>query len=400
MEQIILEAVKRNLKLILKGIEEPQTFWIELIDLNNNVITTESPKVQDMHEAVTLLEEFSWETYETEIVHPLYTDEIQIARRKSLTPQERIIELYDLFLQGSEPSMNSMMARYKVSDDTISKDLKRLRAVFNERNKSIDYDSKDNVYRLNPLDGNLLNKTEIIAMLLIIYSSRAFNEDELQQITEKLIQNVSKESQRQIKQFMNTYDVHYEPIQLEDTLEMIRNCLQAIQYKKLVSFDYHSRQSKLREVIPYSLAIHKGIFYLLAFKEGDYRKLISWRFDRMTDLKILDKRAKYEGHYLEVGAYLKKSVWMFSGDSVTVQLNIREVLLEYLCREFPHVSYKPTVDGWMKVEVMVNGLDAIAFWVLQQAENVEVLSPSNFRQLIIEKINKMSEIYKSNKPLA
>ena len=390
----ILELVHNKKKLIMKGMEEPQTFWIELIDLNNGDLQETSEKVSEWDDAVLLLEKYKWDKYETNFVDSMFTKKIGEARKRSkLTPQYRILELYESFLQDDELNSEKIASYYGVSTDTVGRDLNVLRKIFGERNQTISYDAKDHVFRLNSLEGKLLNKPEIIAVLLIVFSSRAFNKEELEQIADKLTQYVSEENQRQIRQFMHSFYVHYQPIQIENTIEMIRDILQAIQNKRVLSFYYHRDQSKFREVIPISMTFHNGLFYLLAFKKGEMNKLISWRFDRMTDLKVENDHFKLEGPYLEVGDYLKRSVKMFSGSPEKVQLSIKEGLLEYLRREFPLVTYKPGVNGWMNVDVEVNGFEAITFWVLQQAENVEVLGPLNFRQQVQEKIKKMHEIY-------
>ena len=390
----ILELVNNKKKLLLKGTEEPQTYWIEVFDLNNEALMETTEIVSEWDDAVLLLEKYKWEKYETIYVNPLFTEKIGEARNvKKLTPQHRILELYESFLQDDELKSGKIANLYGVSPDTVGRDLNVLRKIFQEKDQTIVYDSKDHVYRLISLEGKLLNKSEIITMLLIIFSSRAFNKEELEQISEKLIQYVSEESQYQIRRFMHSFHIHYEPVQIENTIEIIRDILQAIQNHRVLSFYYHRDESKFREVIPCSLTFHNGLFYLLAFKKGDMNKLISWRFDRMTDLKVENEYFKIEGPYLEVGDYLKRSVKMFSGRPEKVQLRIKKGILEYLRREFPLVTYKPAVDGWMNVNVEVNGFEAITFWVLQQAENVEVLGPLNFRQQVQEKIMKMYNIY-------
>lgn len=90
---------------------------------------------------------------------------------------------------------------------------------------------------------------------------------------------------------------------------------------------------------------------------------------------------------------MNNSIWMLLGRRERVQMKIKEELLEPLSQEFPNGSYYPAVDGWTNVEIEVEGLEAITNWVLQQANNVEVLTPLNFRLQIIDKIKRMYDIY-------
>ena len=99
----ILELVNNKKKLLLKGTEEPQTYWIEVFDLNNDALIETTEIVSEWDDVVLLLEKYKWEKYETISVNPLFTKKIGEARKvKKLTPQHRILELYESFLQDDE----------------------------------------------------------------------------------------------------------------------------------------------------------------------------------------------------------------------------------------------------------------------------------------------------------
>ncbi|MEH7119217.1 WYL domain-containing protein [Neobacillus vireti] len=84
-----------------------------------------------------------------------------------------------------------------------------------------------------------------------------------------------------------------------------------------------------------------------------------------------------------------------------VTLKISKHILEYLRRAFPIVHQTSTIqDEWMEVQVEVLGYDGIMFWILQQAELVEVLGPVELREKVREKITRMHGIYQKSQPLA
>lgn len=97
--------------------------------------------------------------------------------------------------------------------------------------------------------------------------------------------------------------------------------------------------------------------------------------------------------YLKSGDDVRNSIWAQLGRKERIQMKIKNELLKPLSKEFPNGSYYPVEDGWTNVEIEVDGLEAITNWVLQQSNNVEVLTPLNFRLLIIDKIKKTYEIY-------
>lgn len=71
-------------------------------------------------------------------------------------------------------------------------------------------------------------------------------------------------------------------------MRMIGDIYQAIINRRMIAFHYKNNDLlKYREVIPYSLSLHNGLFYLMAQKRNsDYREPVLWRLDRMTDLSV------------------------------------------------------------------------------------------------------------------
>lgn len=85
---------------------------------------------------------------------------------------------------------------------------------------------------------------------------------------------------------------------------------------------------------------------------------------------------------------------MFMGEPQVVRLRMNEGTLDYCKREFPNILRitKP-INGSVEVEIQVNGDNGVILWILQQGENVEVLSPQNLREKVKKRIKKMYRIY-------
>lgn len=400
-EFIICKLINTEETLLLKGKASPECYWIEWMNPNKETVMEYSQQVDKWEDAVKLLKAYRWNTYETQYVNPSFAYKIMEARNKKINSQQRILTLYDRFLRGDEMVKKTVAEEFKVGTEQIGRDFSKLRARFADNNQTIKYDRIDKVFRLSSLDGELFAIEDAIALLLMIYTSRIFNEEEIERLTGKLLQPFSLENQRNVKRFLQSFFHYYEPIQTENILGAIRDTYYAINHRRVLAFYYSNDKTTYREVIPYGLTFHNGMLYILATKkDSNYKKPVPWRLDRITDLKVTNKRFVRKEPYLELGKYINQSMNMFTGTLQKVKLKIAEHLLEYLYRAFPGVAtIKSKESEWLEVEIEVNGFQGILFWILQQAEFVEVLGPIELRQEVKEKIRKMQEIYAKDEPL-
>ncbi|MCM3763827.1 YafY family protein [Neobacillus niacini] len=399
----VIRLQNENERLVLKGVPDPDVFWVELYDRIDGSLLEKSDEEMEWEGAVKLLESYKWTTYETTYVEPGFTEKIIEARNRKIHPQHRMLSLYKRLLQGEDIVKSKAAREFRIGDEQIGRDIRKLRTFFASSDQTVDYDAADQVYRLSSLEGEALTKAEILAVMLILYAARGLNKEEVKSIEEKLLPFLSKEEQRQVRRFLHSYHFHYKPIATDESLTYIRTVYDAILRKRILSFHYEKHgTSQHREVIPYSLSFHNGLFYLLAKKkDAPYSDPVSWRFDRIKDLEVTPQRFRLEEPHIEVGGQVNRSFQMFSGPPQTVKLRVAEGILEYLYRAFPLVHQpSPSREGWVDVEVEVNGYDGIMFWILQQAEHVEVLAPQELRQRVSEKIAKMYELYAKRQPLA
>ena len=393
---------KNNRELILKYALQEKTFWIELFTNDEEMMSPEkSENVHTWTEAVQLLKSYKWHTYETVYVDTKFSDHVTQARPhrpKSINAQVRILEIYSQFLEGEEISIKTACNIYNVGTEQIKRDIKKIREFLEYTGKRIDYIQNTNTYRLITTDSEAESslKSQIIMLLQFIYASRALNKQQISDVTNYLLQSLSTEEQKKMRKFFNTFHVHYKPVQTNDVLDNILTIYEAINQKKLLSFIYEKDgEFKLREVIPFSLFYHNSLFYLLATKsDGEFNKPISWRFDRISELTMTNTTFTHSLSYIEIGNMVNNAVNMFMGEPQVVRLRMNAGTLDYCKREFPNILRitKP-INGSVEVEIQVNGDNGVILWILQQGENVEVLSPQNLREKVKKRIEKMYRIY-------
>ncbi|MCR4616786.1 MAG: WYL domain-containing protein [Lachnospiraceae bacterium] len=182
----------------------------------------------------------------------------------------------------------------------------------------------------------------------------------------------------------------------------------AIADKKKIAFIYnsigtdfkiHPRREEPYIVNPYQIVANNGKFYLIG-NYDKYDNVAHFRIDRMTDVRVLNEKAKPMKQIpeLENGLNLPKHmaehVYMFSGPSKNIKLettaDMMSELTDWFGTDFKIVSKK---DDRITIRVSCNE-EAMRFWALQYGPYVEVLEPETLRKRIKDDIDGMAKKYK------
>ena len=182
----------------------------------------------------------------------------------------------------------------------------------------------------------------------------------------------------------------------------------AVADKKKIAFIYntvgtdfkmHPRREEPYIVNPYQIVANNGKFYLIG-NYDKYDNVAHFRIDRMTDVRVLNEKAKPMKQIpeLENGLNLPKHmaehVYMFSGPSKNIKLettaDMMSELTDWFGTDFRIVSKK---NDRITIRVSCNE-EAMRFWALQYGPYVEVLEPESLRNRLKEDINGMAKKYK------
>ena len=116
--------------------------------------------------------------------------------------RERLLKMYEHLNEGKVLYKNEAAAYYGVSLRAIQRDIEELRSFFH--NKSADdgaiqdlvYDRRLKGYKLNRPGNQLLNDSEIFAVLKILLESRSLTKAELYPLVDKLINSCLQPAQQ------------------------------------------------------------------------------------------------------------------------------------------------------------------------------------------------------------
>ena len=164
-------------------------------------------------------------------------------------------------------------------------------------------------------------------------------------------------------------------------------------------FKFHPKREEPYTVNPYQIVANNGRFYLIG-NYDKYDNIIHFRVDKMTDVRILNEKAKPMKQIpelkdgLNLPKHMAEHMYMFSGESIPVKLETTENMMQELVDWFGNdFRVEKVGDGKIRARVHCNA-KAMRFWALQYGPYVEVLEPKDLRRTIKDDMVSMTEKYK------
>ena len=283
---------------------------------------------------------------------------------------------------------------------------------------------KNNIDYLNELMGDVIDTengyylserefedAELRMLIDSVLFSKNLTQKQAKDLIEKLRAKGNKYFSAKVTHISNLPEIHHaDNKQLMYAIDTVND---AIAEKKKISFVYNTygtdfklypRRDGMRYVVnPYQMVANNGKFYLI----GNYDKyddISHYRLDKMTDVEILDEKAKSQKNIKDfkngfnLPKHMAEHIYMFSGSSIRVKLlapaTMMDELIDWLGKGF---TVKPAADeGQIEISLNCNE-DSMFYWALQYGPYVEVLEPVSLRNRIAESIKKMSEKYECAK---
>lgn len=194
-------------------------------------------------------------------------------------------------------------------------------------------------------------------------------------------------------------------------MEIIQVIHNAIADNKKISFQYMKygldKNTYLRKdgftyvVSPYALIWNNDFYYLV----GNYRaysNLSHYRIDRITNIKILDEERVRDfrditefNNYFDVAKYMNKIFSMYPGEETEVEIIFPNGYIDLVLETFGlEVTIIKVNEDCFKIRTRVALGEGFITWCIQFADDIEVISPPEARNLIKEQIEKMYKLYK------
>ena len=269
-------------------------------------------------------------------------------------------------------------------------------------------------YEISMEDGYYLLEREFDdAELRMLIDSVLFSKNLTQKQAKTLIEKLKGMGNRyfsaKVNHVSNLPELHHgDNKQLMYVLDTIN---EAISQHKKISFVYnkygsdfklHPKREEKYVVNPYQMVANNGFYYLI----GNYDKyddIYHYRLDKMTCVEMLTEKMKPQNQVtgLEQGLNLPKHmaehIYMFSGESVAINMLVDETIISELVDWFGNDFY--VIEKRRNNQVLVRlkcNEQAFFYWALQYGPYVEVLEPVSLRSKIAEAVSEMNEKYHRN----
>ena len=156
------------------------------------------------------------------------------------------------------------------------------------------------------------------------------------------------------------------------------------------------RNGKRYTVSPYKLLINDGHYYLLAFDDAA-QKILTFRVDRMKDLRFVDEPRSGEEAFEEINLkdFTRRTFSMFSGPTELVTIRFINPLMDAVVDRFGKegVTYQKYDDTHFTVQVQVDVSDQFFGWLLGFGKRAKLLDPLPVVEKFAAYMDKVREMY-------
>ncbi|WP_297509043.1 YafY family protein [uncultured Caulobacter sp.] len=183
-----------------------------------------------------------------------------------------------------------------------------------------------------------------------------------------------------------TIAVHAGPRPFEDqaVLAAIRTAIKGL---SALSFRYEggSTPGRTREVTPLGVLFGRSN-YLVAL-EGEGGKPRSWRLDRMSDLKVLDRPASPPEDF-SLQAFADESFGIYHDEIQDVVLRIKKSRAEDALRWRFHATQAVTqeADGSVLVTFRAGGMRELSWHLFTWGGDIEIVGPQVLKEMMVAEL--------------
>lgn len=322
----------------------------------------------------------------------------------------RVLELYQDFLSGKLINKQKAAEQYHVNARSIQRDIDSIRDFLSEQCakegivRKIEYDKKENGYRLITQEIEQLSKGEVLALCKILLESRAFTRAQVEKQLQIILNLcVSQKEKSDIEWFISNELFNYhDPAHAAVDPDNLWMAAQAIRNQSVLEIEYQKlkdRQIVKRMVEPVGLIFSEYYFYLMAVitdhstreafhKKNDPYPTI-YRLDRIHSIKETGEKfsVPYKDRFKE-GEYKSRTQFMFGGEPQRISFNYYGPSVEAVLDKFPMAKVVDEKEGVCSIEAEVFGT-GVKMWLLSQGSKVKVTAPETLVQEMKQEIENM-----------
>lgn len=313
----------------------------------------------------------------------------------------RVLYMYDKLLKGNGIKKKEVSEYFQVDYKTVQRDIDELRDFLDEVNsgggkENLYYDHCTHSYRLRKQLIYFFTGEETLALAKILLDSRAFNENEMTQILNKLLLHIDLSKRSCFKNaILNESHNYIQPQHGKKLLSILWQLNLSIQEQNKIKITYCRMDGTIRDWViePQGLIFSEYYFYLIAllYNAGHDNPVI-FRIDRIKSL--LQTTEKFPVSYTErfkEGEFRKRIQFMYGGELIKVKFAFWGSSLEAVLDRLPTAQIVGEDGNKTILEAEVYG-NGIKMWFLSQGACLEVLEPESLRKEMIDIVNELANL--------
>lgn len=250
-------------------------------------------------------------------------------------------------------------------------------------------------------------ESEISFIVDSLFSNKAISAKQAIDLSKKLYNCLSIYKRKKYNYLYKAEEIsRIDNVQVFYNIEVIN---EAIENCKQISFEYntYNRSGKLQPknktyiINPYFMVNSLGKYYLVG--NYDYFNDISnYRIEKITNIKIVDNPIKRITELPEfkngcdISKYINQNIYLFAGKTITAKLKlINENAVSQVYDWFGKDARVYEKDKTLFAEVKANE-ESLIYWCIQFCNLVELISPIDVREYIIQQIEQSLKMYKGD----
>ncbi len=268
------------------------------------------------------------------------------------------------------------------------------------------HDNKDGFF----LASRTFEDWQLKFLIDAVLASKTLAEKDARDLVEKLRQQGSPTSRQLLSQIT---PVAPQPVgDRRKVKNYIDAIMQAIRANRQIAFQYlhfdiekqqKPRRDRRYQVSPYAL-VRKGDNYYLICNYSKYDNLSYYRLERMGSLHILNDVPRkplkeFFGAHERTGLtdFVHQSLYSWTGEPICLHLKFPSYELDDIIDQFGRdVELKPLEGDFCEGSVKVQAGPGLYFWLMQRADNVQVLAPQAVREKLVRMLKNTLALYEQS----
>lgn len=316
---------------------------------------------------------------------------------------QRLLGMLSLFQSGAVHNTREIADACGVSRRTVFRDLQ----ILQESGVPLRYDETRHTYSLQPQSLALPTEfswEESLSLLVLCHSlgdqkgGVPFQEAS-HSAASKLANSLSPKLLEQLGPLAPTVEIRLEPCNpLREAKPTYRQLLAALTKRKSVRIRYRTLSTSKHEqtkLHPYRLLFSRRSWYVIG-RSSLHRGVRTFNLSRIEGLEQLDDSYKIPQRF-SVDNLLGNAWHLIRERPYNVAVHVR--FSKLVAGNVAEVQWHKTQraefrsDGTLDFHVTVDGLSEISWWIMGYADQAEVVSPPELRQLIHTRAQSLCRVY-------